>query len=130
MHPARITSFFFEPEFEREGVIGPCVIVLVGPKWTGFLRRRLGLRVQAFFERGALAHEPSAFASGHPFAWLYGVPEQVLLDEQRWLPPSELERLSLALQCEMASARGTCGSPARAGLRVQATFHPDNTAAA
>lgn len=110
----RTADFFFMPAYTPGAADpcaagAPCVIVLVGPKWTRFLRRRIGLAQEPFFSRPALQHEPDLFPSGQPFAWIYRKPLEVLLEERRWLGADQLQRLQAALDAAMAAADPNAG---------------------
>lgn len=93
----RYVRYYFEPAFAHGGRTGPSVVVLVGPRWTPFLRTRMGLKSQAFFERAAMAHEPNTFPNGHPFAWVYRNPAEAAADEARWLVEADMDRFNAGL---------------------------------
>ena len=101
----RLVCFFFEPAFIHGGRTGPGVAVLVGPRWTPYLRTRMGLKHEPFFVRPALPHEPTTFPNGHPFAWVYRKPTEASADEARWLNPSDLVTFESALDAAQAEAR-------------------------
>lgn len=101
----RIVRFFFEPAFNYGGRTSPSVAVLVGPRWTPYLRIRIGLMGEPFFERAAMAHEPDTFPNGHPFAWVYRTPAEASADEARWLNAEDLGRFDAGLQAAQAAAK-------------------------
>src|SRR5438105_3559455 len=105
---SRRAEFYFEPDFDAGGSPCPCVVVLIGPRWNRYLRGRIGISGPAFFERPALDHEPNTFPSGHPFAWVYRRPDEVLLDERRWMTAADHLRISSALE---GARYRSCGRP-------------------
>lgn len=93
----RKVFFYFEPEFSVAGRSGPAVVVLVGPRWNAYLRKRIGVVCAPFFERDPQAHEPDTHANGQPFAWVYSSPGDAVKDEGRWLSALELGLFAEAL---------------------------------
>lgn len=105
----RRASFFLA---QLPGESGLVVAILVGPRWTPFLRRQSHIHGEPFFERDALASEPDLHANGHPFGWFYRSVEELLLDEARWLAPAQLRSL-------MSRLEGVVLQPAPQGLNAR-----------
>jgi hypothetical protein len=91
----RLASFYLA---SLPGESGLVVAILVGSKWTDFLRRHSHITGEPFFEREALPGEPDLHPNGHPFGWFYRSVEELLLDEARWLSPGQLRELMRRLE--------------------------------
>jgi hypothetical protein len=95
-----VTQYYFQRNYSNQG---DCFLVLAGRRWNPFLLRQAGVQGQPFFKRDSLPHEPETFKNGHPYAWLYRNPEDLLKDEKRWLDEKQLEAFSQAVSDVMAS---------------------------
>lgn len=64
-------------------VKGPFVLLIMTARWPPYLRRLAGIDMEPMVRRPALPAEPQTLVNGHPFAWAYRKPLQLLADEVR-----------------------------------------------
>lgn len=98
---AGLASFYLVDDFARRG---PMVVLLTERRWTSFLKMKAGFPPTPFYSRPRRDTEPETHPNGHPWAWLYS-PDDVLKDEGRFLPESELAELAEALKGALQDAK-------------------------
>ncbi len=74
---------------------GPRVVLMGGTGWSDAMRRHYDVCGEPFFRRPSLPTECPG-PNGHPWGWVCK-PDELMKDECRWLPATDIERLKDSL---------------------------------